>query len=70
MASQFGKMLILIGLVLVVVGFVVVFARKIPLIGKLDFSYEGRGWAVFFPLGTCLLVSAVLTLIMWLLRRF
>ncbi len=70
MANQFGKMLILIGLVLVVVGLVVLFAKKIPLISKLDIRYEGRGWAVFFPLGTCLLVSAVLTLIMWLLRRF
>ncbi len=70
MANQFGKMLILIGAMLVVIGVVVVFARKIPLVSKLDFSYEGRGWAVFFPLGTCLLVSAVLTLIMWLLRRF
>jgi len=69
MANQFGKMLILIGAMLVVIGVVVVFARKIPLVSRLDFSYEGKGWAVFFPLGTCLLVSAVLTLIMWLLRR-
>lgn len=70
MANQFGRMLVLIGATLVVVGLVVMFGRKIPLVRELDLSFEGRGWAVFFPLGTCLVVSGVLTLIVWLLRRF
>jgi len=62
-------MLVAVGVVLVVVGLVLIFGRKIPLLSRLDFHFHGKGWDFYFPLGTCILVSLVLTLVFWLLRR-
>jgi hypothetical protein len=69
-----GRTLILAGLVLVVAGFVVSFASrmpKIPLIGKLpgDFTFRSGGLTVYLPLATCLLVSLVFSLLSYLFRR-
>jgi len=69
--SSFGKILIIIGVVIVIVGAVLVFGAKIPWLGRLpgDFSYKGKNFTFYFPLGTSILVSIVLTLILWLIGR-
>lgn len=66
-----GRVLILAGLVLVAVGGVVLVAGKIPLLGRLpgDLVIERPGFSLYLPLGTCLVVSALLSLILWLLNR-
>jgi uncharacterized membrane-anchored protein len=35
-----------------------------------DISAEGKNWKFYFPLGTCILISVVLTLLMWLINYF
>jgi hypothetical protein len=68
---DFGKTLIIIGLVLVVVGVLVVMGEKIPWIGRLpgDFTFRGEKFTFYFPLATSILVSIVLTVIFWLFGR-
>jgi hypothetical protein len=66
-----GRILIVIGLVIAGVGLVMTFAGKIPLLGKLpgDFFFRGKNFSFYFPLTTSILISVVLTLILWLINR-
>ena len=66
-----GKLLIAIGLALAAVGLLWTFAGKIPLLGKLpgDLRFERDNFSVYFPLGTCLLLSLLVSLLLWLFRR-
>jgi hypothetical protein len=66
-----GRILIVIGLVIAAVGLVMAFAGKIPLLGKLpgDFFFRGKNFSFYFPLTTSILISVVLTLILWFISR-
>lgn len=66
-----GRTLLLIGLVVAVVGLVLVLAPRIPFIGRLpgDIRFERDGVVVFIPLGTMLVVSLVLTLVLNIIGR-
>lgn len=72
---QLGKLLIICGVVLVVIGVVFLLGGKIPWLrlGRLpgDFTWSNSSGSVriYFPLMTMLLLSALLTLILWLMRR-
>jgi len=68
--SQFGKTLILLGLVLAAVGGLFLAGGKIPWIGRLpgDFIFRGKSFTFYFPLATSILISVVLTLILYLFR--
>lgn len=63
--------MILFGVVLVGLGLVLTFAGKIPWLGKLpgDVYYKSDHVTVYFPIVTCLLISAVLSLLFYLFRR-
>ncbi|MBP7216761.1 MAG: DUF2905 domain-containing protein [Candidatus Omnitrophica bacterium] len=66
-----GKMLIIMGVVLICVGGVVLLANKIPFLGKLpgDIYIKREHFTFYFPLATSVLVSAVLSLLFWLWSR-
>ena len=66
-----GKTLIIFGLVLVAVGVVLSFAPKIPWLGRLPGDiYLNRGnFTFYFPLATCILLSLIITLVLYLFRR-
>jgi hypothetical protein len=69
--SDLGRWLIVIGVILVVAGAVFLLASKIPWLGKLpgDISFQRGNFSFYFPLGTCILISVILTLIMYFFRR-
>ncbi len=73
--EHMGKMLIFIGVFIVVMGILVVLWGKVPGLGRLpgDIYIESENFRFFFPVVTCLLISAGLTiiinLVMWLLRK-
>lgn len=71
MVTDFGKLFIFIGLLLVVIGFVFIIGNKIPFIGKLpgDIVIERRNFNFYFPIATCIIVSIILSLIFWLLGK-
>jgi hypothetical protein len=73
--GDLGKSLIWIGLLVVVIGVAIHFAshsgHRLPFrIGHLpgDIAYHGRHSTVYFPIVTCIVVSVVLTLIVWLVN--
>ncbi len=67
----FGKTLILLGAVLMVLGVVFVLAPKIPFLGKLpgDIHLKGKNWSFSFPVVTSIVISIVLTLLLNLFWR-
>ena len=71
MSNELGKALIVAGILLVAVGLLLTFGGKLNFIGKLpgDIRIERENFSFFFPLGTCLLVSFLLSLIIWIFRR-
>lgn len=66
-----GRSLIMLGLVIVLIGIVVSLAGKLPWLGRLpgDLAIKRENFSFYFPLGTCLLISALISLVMWLFRR-
>ena len=66
-----GKMLLILGLVLVVAGAVLWKTGGLAGLGRLpgDIFVQGKHSTFYFPLVTCLVVSVVLTLLAWLFRR-
>ena len=67
-----GRALITVGLILLAAGLLVSFAPKLPTwLGRLsgDITFKRGTFSFYFPLATCLLISAILSLIMWLLRK-
>ena len=67
---DFGRLLIVLGVVLVAAGFFWPYLVRSGL-GRLpgDFVIERDGFQLYIPVTTCLLISAVLTLGIWLLRK-
>ena len=66
-----GKTLIYLGLLLVVVGLVLSLAGKLPWLGHLpgDISIERERFSFYFPLATCIVISVILSLVLYFLRR-
>ncbi len=66
-----GRSLVIIGLVLAVTGLVISHAPRLPWLGRLpgDIYLKKGHFTFFFPLTTCIVLSALLSLILWLLRR-
>jgi Protein of unknown function (DUF2905) len=67
-----GRMLIIAGLALVAAGVVVTLLGRLPIrLGHLpgDIEIHGKNSSFYFPLATCILISVVLSLVMWLFRR-
>ena len=66
-----GKTLIIIGGIIALIGVILLLAGKIPFWGRLpgDFSIKGKGFSIYFPIVTCLVVSVFLTIIVNLIFR-
>jgi hypothetical protein len=66
-----GRMLIVLGVVLVGLGVILTFGGRIPGLGRLpgDFVWEKGHVRFYFPLATSILLSVILTVVLWLLRR-
>ncbi len=70
--QEVGKILIVVGLSIALLGGVIWLTDKAGLpLGRLpgDIRIERPNFKFYFPLATCILVSVVLTVIMWLLRK-
>jgi len=70
---ELGRVLLVVGVVLVGAGALLVFGAKLPFrLGRLpgDIVYQGRNTSFYFPIVTCLLVSLVLTLFFWIVNLF
>jgi hypothetical protein len=70
--ADLGKLLLILGGVIVLIGVVLLLAGRFNLpLGRLpgDFTYRGKNTVVYFPLATSIIISIVLSLILWLFNR-
>ena len=72
--AQIGRVLVLIGAVILIFGVLLVLADRIPFIGRLpgDITIRGDGWTIYAPLATSIVLSVLLTavlgLVAWMRR--
>ncbi|MCD4755703.1 MAG: DUF2905 domain-containing protein [Deltaproteobacteria bacterium] len=68
---EFGKLLLILGILFIVIGLFLMLGPKIPLLGKLpgDFIVRRDNFTLYFPLATSILLSIVLTLIFFIFRK-
>ncbi len=69
--SDLARFFIIIGVLLVVMGLALLLLPKIPGLGRLpgDIVIKRENFTFYFPLGTSILISIILSLIFWLFRR-
>jgi len=71
---QLGKFLVILGVVFAAVGLLLMAGSKLSFLGlgRLpgDIAYKGKDFQFYFPIVTCLILSLVLTLVLWLISFF
>lgn len=70
---ELGKALLGLGILLAIIGGVLLIAGRVGLpLGRLpgDFAFRGKNVRVYFPLGTSILLSVILSLFFYLLSKF
>ena len=69
--GSFGKILIVIGIITVLIGLLFMFGSKIPFVGRLpgDIAIQKKNFGFYFPITTCIIISIIISFIMWLLGK-
>jgi hypothetical protein len=70
--GDMGRALIIVGIALVILGLIVSFGAKLPIrLGRLpgDIVVRGKNSVFYFPLATSILLSVLLSVILWLFNR-
>jgi hypothetical protein len=69
--SDIGRVLIVVGVVIVALGLLLTLAGRVPWLGRLpgDIVYRHGNLTFYFPLATSILLSLLLTLLLWIFRR-
>ncbi|MCK6556843.1 DUF2905 domain-containing protein [Candidatus Binatia bacterium] len=69
--SDLGRTLIFFGIILVIAGAVLLLGPRIPWLGRLpgDIVYRSDRVTFYFPIVTCIVLSIVLSVLLWLWRR-
>jgi hypothetical protein len=64
--DSLGKMLLVLGLVIAVIGVGIMMAGRIPFVGNLpgDLSFEREGVRVYIPIATSIVISIILTIVL------
>ena len=68
-----GKLLMAVGIVLLGAGALLAFGGRLPFrLGRLpgDIAYQGRNGSFYFPVVTCILLSVVVSLLLWVVNHF
>lgn len=71
MVNKMGRLLILVGAMLVILGLIINYFGKIPLLGKLpgDISIERENFKFYFPITSSILISVLITIIIYIINR-
>ena len=64
--AQLGRVLVLIGALILFFGVVLVLADRVPFVGRLpgDIRVTGDGWTIYAPLATSIVLSVLLTVVL------
>ena len=67
--QQFGKYILITGIVISIIGGIIILLGKIG-ISRLpgDIEIEGKNWKIYFPVISCIVISIILTGILWVVR--
>jgi hypothetical protein len=66
--QQFGKYILITGIVISIIGGIVILLGKIGLSQlPCDVELEGKNWKIYFPVISCIVISIILTGILWLI---
>ena len=70
--EMMGRVLVLIGGLIVIVGIVLMFSDKIPFLGKLpgDISIKRDNFQLYFPITTSIVLSILVSVILWVFSHF
>jgi len=70
--QPFGRILIVFGLIFLGVGLLLTFFDKIPFLGKLpgDINIKRDNFSFYFPITTCIIISLLLSLVLWIISYF
>ena len=69
---ELGRMLLVVGIVLVIIGALLAFGAKLPFrLGRLpgDIAWQGKNTSFYFPIVTCILLSAVFSAVLWIIGQ-
>jgi len=68
---QIGKTLIVFGVVSIMAGLVIILGPKVTMLGKLpgDIYIKKENFSFYFPITTSILLSIVLSLVLWFFRQ-
>lgn len=71
MTGHPGWLLVILGLVIAAIGLAWVFAPHIPWLGRLpgDVAIERGNTRIYFPIVTCIVLSVLLTVVLWVIQR-
>jgi hypothetical protein len=69
--NELGRLLLVFGALIALAGLVLMLFGRVPWLGRLpgDIHVQRGNWTFYFPLATSLVLSVVLTLVLWLLGR-
>jgi hypothetical protein len=69
--DSIGRLFILIGGLILLIGVILMFTEKVPFLGKLpgDIHWKKEGYQIFIPMTSSILLSLVVTLILWLVSH-
>jgi hypothetical protein len=69
--GDLGKLLVVLGVLIVVAGLVLMLVGRIPFVGRLpgDIHVQRGNWSFYFPLATSLLLSVILSLVLYFIGR-
>ncbi len=75
MSTWTGKILIIIGAILVLAGIILIFRDSVPFLkyfGRLpgDITIERKNFSFHFPIVTCIIISIILSLILYVINKF
>jgi hypothetical protein len=70
--SALGRILIITGAAIIILGVALLFLDKVPFIGRLpgDIVIKRKNLTLYFPLGTSILISLLLTAIIFIINLF
>ena len=69
--QPFGKILIVVGIFIIIIGVIFLFGDKIPFLGKLpgDIIIKKKNFTFYFPIVTSILLSLVISFIIYLFKK-
>ncbi|MDQ3534416.1 MAG: DUF2905 domain-containing protein [Bacteroidota bacterium] len=67
-----GRLIIIAGFLLIIIGLIIYFSDKLPFIGKMpgDILVKKKNFTFYFPIVTSIILSIVISLILYLINRF